>query len=83
MIDYVELDNIPVTSNNLINILWDRNCEMTLAELTTATNSEFSTQWSKQEIKQFLGLLVQIEYVQTRRQGFKLYYSALGYGEEL
>lgn len=83
MTDYVQLDNLPITSNNILNILWDRNCEMSLDELVEATNREFSSHWTKQEIKQFLGLLVQMEYVQTKRHGFKLYYSALGYGEEL
>lgn len=81
--DYICLDTLPTTSNHLLNILWDKNCEMTLEELANATNHEFSTQWSKKEVKQFLSILIQLDYAQTKRHGLKIYYSALGYGEEM
>lgn len=47
MTNYVRLDNLPDTPNHLLNILWDRNCEMTLVELTEAVNEDFSKHWKK------------------------------------
>lgn len=83
MIDYVELDNLPPTANHLLNILWDKNCELTLNELTELTNTLYSTHWSTKDIKPFLRLLLQKDYIQVRRQRLTAYYSALGYGMDM
>lgn len=83
MIDYVQLDNLPGTSNFLLNILWDKNQEMTLNELMESVNKEFSKNWAKKDIHQFLNLLVRQDYVEVRRKGFKTYYIALGSDYEL
>ena len=83
MIDYVELENLPTTSNHLLNILWDRNCAMRLPELANAVNSEFSTQWNKQDIRDFVRFLILADYVERKRSGFHIYYAALGMDYEL
>lgn len=78
MIDYIQLDTLPNTSNHLLNILWDRNHEMTLDELTEAVNAEFSTHWEKAEVKKFAQQLVFKSYAVVKYHGFKKYYMALG-----
>lgn len=83
MSDYVQLENLPATANCLLNILWEQNHSMTVTELTELCNQSTSKSWSKQEIKQFLNLLVRYDYVEAKRHGLKIYYSALGSEYEL
>lgn len=78
MINYVQLDNLPGTSNFLLNVLWDKNQKMTLNELMESVNTEFSKHWDKKEIRQFLNLLIRQDYVEVHRKGLKVYYAALG-----
>lgn len=78
MIDYVQLDTLPNTSNHLLNILWDRNRKMTLDELTEAVNAEFSTHWEKADVKKFAKQLVIKDYAVVKYRGFQRYYAALG-----
>ena len=78
MVSYVHLDNLPDTSNHLLNILWDRNHGMSLAELTDAVNKEFYLHWEKEDVKKFLQLLVAKGYAKTIRCGLKKHYIALG-----
>lgn len=78
MSDYIQLENIPATANSLLNILWEQNRSLTATELTELYNQRSLNARSKQEIKKFLNLLVRYDYVEGRRHGLKIYYSALG-----
>ena len=52
--EYVEMDNMPKTSCHLLNILWAENRALTLDELTRLVNSNFSGQWTRQDVFLFL-----------------------------
>lgn len=78
MTDYVKLDNLPTAANHLLNILWDRNHEMSLAELMDAVNSDFAAEWNKHEIRMFVRYLLHADYVEEKRHGLKVNYAALG-----
>lgn len=77
----VFLENLPQTANHILNILWDRNTPMTVAQLEEAVNTEYEMQWSRKEIQQFTNVLVRQDYVATKRKGFRLFYYALGIEE--
>lgn len=78
MIECVMVDTLPDTANQLLNILWDRNRPMTVEELMEAVKTEFSANWEKKDIQDFLKFLVTEDYVEKRHKGFKVYYEALG-----
>ena len=67
----VFLDNLPDTANMILNILWDRNEEMCTAELTEAVNEVY------------INLLIRMDYVEKKRHGLRVYYTALGSDYEL
>lgn len=83
MSNYIQLDNIPATANSLLNILWEQNRAMTLSELTKLYNQSTSKSWSQREIRHFLNLLIRFDYIESKRHGLALYYSALGSEYEL
>lgn len=72
------LDNLPRTANQILNVLWDRNRAMTMAELTEAVNAEYGTHLEKNEVQKFVKVLVNGDYVDIKRHGFRAYYQALG-----
>lgn len=72
------LDNLPDTANMILNILWDRNEEMCTAELTEAVNEVYNRRWEKGLIQEFINLLIRMDYVEKKRHGFRVYYTALG-----
>lgn len=78
MSDEVFLDNLPRTANQILNVLWDRNKAMTVAELTDAVNAEYGTHLEKSETQKFVKLLVDSDYVDVKRHGFRAYYQPLG-----
>lgn len=73
----VFLDNLPDTANMILNILWDRNEEMCTAELTEAVNEVYNRRWEKGLIQEWM------DYVEKKRHGFRVYYTALGSDYEL
>jgi len=77
------LDNLPDTANMILNILWDRNEEMCTAELTEAVNEVYNRRWEKGLIQEFINLLIRMDYVEKKRHGFRVYYTALGSDYEL
>lgn len=79
----VILDNLPRTANYILNVLWDRNALMTIAELTEAVNEKYETQWKCRDVQKFVRLLVNGDYVVSKRKGLRLYYCALGMEEAL
>lgn len=79
----VFLDNLPRTANYILNVLWDRNAQMTVAELTEAVNKKYETQWERKDIQKFIRLLVNGDYVDVKRKGLHLYYHALGLEDAL
>lgn len=79
----VFLDNLPRTANYILNVLWDRNVPMTIAELTEAVNEKYETQWERKDIQKFVRLLVNGDYVDVKRKGLHLYYCALGMEEAM
>ena len=81
--EYVEMDNMPKTSCQLLNILWAENRALTLDELTRLVNSNYSVRWSKQDIFLFLRQLLIGDYAEKKRRGFKVYDVALGSDYEL
>lgn len=76
-------DNLPDTANMILNILWDRNEEMCTAELTEAVNEVYNRRWEKGLIQEFINLLIRMDYVEKKRHGFRVYYTALGSDYEL
>lgn len=74
----VILDNLPQTSNLLLNILWDRNKAMTLDEMTEVLKAEYEVDMDRKRVSEFVRVLVFGDYVNKRRKGFHVYYSALG-----
>lgn len=78
VIDEVFLDNLPRTANLILNVLWDRNKAMTVAELTEAVNGEYETHLEKSVIQKFVRVLVNGDYVDVKRRGFRAYYQPLG-----
>lgn len=74
----VFLDNLPRTSNRILNILWDRNRAMTAVELTEALKAEYETTMECKEVQEFIKVLVNRDYVDKKRKGFRVYYCALG-----
>ena len=81
--EYVEMDNMPKTSCQLLNILWAENRALTLEELTELLNANFSSDWLKQDVFLFLRQLLIGDYAEKRRRGFKTYYAALGCESEI
>lgn len=77
------LDNLPDTANMILNILWDKNEEMCTAELTEAVNEVYNRRWEKGLIQEFINLLIRMDYVEKKRHGFRVYYTALGSDYEL
>lgn len=73
----------PDTANMILNILWDRNEEMCTAELTEAVNEVYNRRWEKGLIQEFINLLIRMDYVEKKRHGFRVYYTALGSDYEL
>lgn len=82
MTNYIELENLPITANHLLNVLWSRNVEMELAELLHTVNTEFSVTWERRDIEHFLLFLISEDYIAVKRRGFKTYYFALGMADE-
>lgn len=82
-VESVFLDNLPDTANMILNILWDRNEEMCTAELTEAVNEVYNRRWEKGLIQEFINLLIRMDYVEKKRHGFRVYYTALGSDYEL
>ena len=80
--DEVFLENLPKTANMILNILWDRNHEMSVDELLEAVNGEFGSHCSRMDIREFAELLVQSDYVDRKRHGFKVSYVAIGSDSE-
>ena len=83
MIECVMVNTLPDTANQILNILWDRNCPMTAEELTEALNAEFSSNWEKREVQDFIRFLIAQDYAEKRHKGLKTYYVALGADFEL
>lgn len=81
--DYVILDNIPESANMILNVLWDRNREMSVAELTEAVNGEFGRRWEIEDIRKFANYLVNADYVLRKRHKLRAYYIAVGADFEL
>ena len=79
----VFLDNLPDTANMILNILWDRNEEMCTDELTEAVNEVYNRRWEKGLIQEFINLLIRMDYVEKKRHGFRVYYTALDSDYEL
>lgn len=79
----VFLDNLPRTANYILNVLWDRNAPMTIAELTEAVNEKYETQWERKDIQKFVRLLINGDYVDVKRKGLHIYYYALGMEEAM
>ncbi len=79
--DDVFLDNLPQTANYILNVLWDRNVQMTVAELTEAVNDKYGTQWERKDIQKFVRALVNGDYLDAKRKGLRLYYCPLGWEE--
>lgn len=77
----VLLDNLPRTANYILNVLWDRNIQMTVAELTEAVNERNDTQWKRKDIQKFVRMLVNGDYVNAKRKGLHIYYCPLGWEE--
>lgn len=77
-LESVFLDNLPATANMILNILWDENREMTVAELTEEVNRKYQMRWEKRDIKEFADYLVHSDYVERHYRRFKAYYIALG-----
>lgn len=65
-------------SQLILNILWDRNEEMCTDELTEAVNEVYNRRWEKGLIQEFINLLIRMDYVEKKRHGFRVYYTALG-----
>lgn len=82
MMQYVELGNVPEEASHLINILWDRNRKMTLAELSEGLVTEYSMTLEMQEVQNQMELLVDMDYVEHSDEGAEMYYVALGWQEE-
>ena len=80
--EYVEMDNMPVISCQLLNILWAENRALTIDELTELLNSNFASEWPKHDVVMFLRQLLIGDYAEKRHRGFKTYYAALGCEEE-
>ena len=73
MMQYVELGNVPEEANHLINILWDRNRKMTLAELSEGLVTEYSMTLEMQEVQNQMELLVDMDYVEHSDEGAEMY----------
>lgn len=82
MIQYVELGNVPEEANHLMNILWNRNREMSLRELAADLKSEYSMVLDGQEMVNQMELLVDMDYVERREDETDTYYVALGWQEQ-
>lgn len=78
MSDEVFLDNLPRTANQILNVLWDRNRAMTVAELVEAVNAEYETHLEKREIQKFVNVLINGDYVEKKWHGVRAYYQPLG-----
>lgn len=48
------------------------------AELTEAVNEVYNRRWEKGLIQEFINLLIRMDYVEKKRHGFRVYYTALG-----
>lgn len=53
------------------------------AELTEAVNEVYNRRWEKGLIQEFINLLIRMDYVEKKRHGFRVYYTALGSDYEL
>ncbi len=60
--EYVFLDNLPETANQILNVLWIENREMSVEEMTERVNQEFSTNRDWETVKQFLKMFVKWDY---------------------
>lgn len=60
-----------------------QNEEMCTAELTEAVNEVYNRRWEKGLIQEFINLLIRMDYVEKKRHGFRVYYTALGSDYEL
>lgn len=76
--DCVYLDNLSDTANRVLNVLWDRNDEMSMEELLDAVNTEFHLHKEKSDITEVVRYLVRQEYIEKKRHGLKVRYIALG-----
>jgi predicted transcriptional regulator len=77
MENYIEVDSINETSCRVLNVLWERNRAMTIKELTEDVNRIFGTDWSYEDIKQFVKCLVETDYVERHGIGMMSRYAAL------
>ena len=81
--DYIILDNLPESANMILNVLWDKNREMSLEELTQTVDEEFNRRWHKEDIQTFADYLVKADYILRKRHLFHPYYIAVGADFEL
>ena len=59
--EYVEMDNMPVISCQLLNILWSENRPLTIEELTRLLHTEYSGDWPKRDVILFLRQLLAVQ----------------------
>ena len=82
----LELTHKPGKIRYVKNINVKRTCfreyrtyeEMCTAELTEAVNEVYNRRWEKGLIQEFINLLIRMDYVEKKRHGFRVYYTALG-----
>lgn len=79
MKDEVFLENLPRPANQILNVLWNRNREMGVDELTDALNQDYVVRLGRREVQRFVRLLLHAEYIEARRYGFHIYYRTLGW----
>ena len=67
MKDEVFLDNLPRTANQILNVLWNRNREMGVDELTDALNQDYVVRLGRREVQRFVRLLLHAEYIEAKK----------------
>jgi predicted transcriptional regulator len=77
MENYIEVDSIGEMPCKVLNVLWERNRAMTVKELTEDVNRIFCTDWSYEDIRQFVKFLIAADYVERRGIGMMSRYAAL------
>ena len=77
------MDNLSDGINMILNVIWDRNREMSVDELTEAVGAEFHRKWEKDEVQKFADYLVKTDYIMRKRHKLRPYYIAIGADYEL
>ena len=57
---------------------WAERHGLNTDELTEAVNEVYNRRWEKGLIQEFINLLIRMDYVEKKRHGFRVYYTALG-----